>query len=102
MDECGSVPQQNYGEFSEWLHRQVGNQHIPISGSLEVTLRCNLRCQFCQNWEISCVEIPAPGHGSRQLEPTKAIEMATKMIDYETGTYRLASYRKKPAIPAAA
>lgn len=47
MDECGSTPQLGYGEFSEYLHRQVGNQHIPISGSLEVTMRCNLRCQHC-------------------------------------------------------
>jgi radical SAM protein with 4Fe4S-binding SPASM domain len=47
MDDCGSIPQLGYGEFSEWLHRRVGNQRIPISGSLEVTLRCNLRCQHC-------------------------------------------------------
>jgi MoaA/NifB/PqqE/SkfB family radical SAM enzyme len=47
MDDCGGIPQLGYGEFSEWLHRRVGNQHIPISGSLEVTMRCNLRCQHC-------------------------------------------------------
>jgi radical SAM protein with 4Fe4S-binding SPASM domain len=47
MDDCGGIPQQGYGEFSDWLHRKVGNQRIPISGSLEVTMRCNLRCQHC-------------------------------------------------------
>jgi radical SAM protein with 4Fe4S-binding SPASM domain len=47
MDDCTGIPELGYGEFSEWLHRKVGNQHIPISGSLEVTLRCNLRCQHC-------------------------------------------------------
>lgn len=47
MDDCGSIPQQKYGEFSAWLHQQVGNQHIPISGSFEVTNRCNLRCTHC-------------------------------------------------------
>jgi radical SAM protein with 4Fe4S-binding SPASM domain len=47
MDDCGGIPQLGYGEFSERLHRRVGNQRIPISGSLEVTMRCNLRCQHC-------------------------------------------------------
>ena len=47
MDDCSSIPQLGYGEFSERLHRKVGNQHIPIAGSLEVTMRCNLRCQHC-------------------------------------------------------
>ncbi len=47
MDDCSGIPQLGYGEFSEWLHKKVGNQRIPISGSLEVTMRCNLRCQHC-------------------------------------------------------
>lgn len=47
MDDCSSIPQLGYGEFSDWLHRKVGDQRIPISGSLEVTQRCNLRCQHC-------------------------------------------------------
>ncbi len=47
MDDCSSIPQLGYGEFSEWMHRKVGNQHIPIVGSFEVTLRCNLHCQHC-------------------------------------------------------
>ncbi len=47
MEDCSSITQLGYGEFSQWLHRKVGNQHIPISGSMEVTMRCNLRCQHC-------------------------------------------------------
>lgn len=47
MDDCGGIPQQGYGDFSAWLHKRVGNQHIPVSGSFEVTMRCNLRCQHC-------------------------------------------------------
>jgi len=47
MDDCSGIPQLEYGEFSEWLHQRVADQHIPISGSLEVTTRCNLRCQHC-------------------------------------------------------
>lgn len=47
MDGCTGIPELGYGEFSEWLHRRVGNQRIPISGSLELTMRCNLRCEHC-------------------------------------------------------
>lgn len=47
MTECEGLPQLAYGDFSEWLHKKIGNQRIPISGSLEVTERCNLRCVHC-------------------------------------------------------
>jgi radical SAM protein with 4Fe4S-binding SPASM domain len=47
MDDCNGLSDLGYGEFSEWLHQKVGDQRIPVSGSLEVTLRCNLRCQHC-------------------------------------------------------
>ena len=67
MDDCGGIPQQGYGEFSDWLHQRVGNQRIPLQGSLEVTMRCNLRCQHCyipteqrasrDNKELSFTEI---------------------------------------------
>jgi radical SAM protein with 4Fe4S-binding SPASM domain len=67
MEECGSIPQQGYGEFSEWLHRRVGNQHIPVSGSLEVTLRCNLRCQHCY--------IPTERRASRSERELSLVEI---------------------------
>jgi pyruvate formate lyase activating enzyme len=34
---------------------------------------CNFHCKGCQNWEISCVDIP---RGSRQLPPEREIELA--------------------------
>ena len=37
---------------------------------------CNFHCQDCQNWEISCIEIPEPGRGSREIQPQEAIELA--------------------------
>jgi radical SAM protein with 4Fe4S-binding SPASM domain len=45
--ECESFPTTGYGEFSQRLHQKAASQHIPISGSLEVTQRCNLRCSHC-------------------------------------------------------
>lgn len=45
--ECPYVPSVGYGEFRDRLHLQVAGQRIPLSGSLEVTFRCNLRCRHC-------------------------------------------------------
>jgi len=39
------------------------------------TWGCNFHCQDCQNWEISCVDIP---NTSQQLLPEKEIELARK------------------------
>ena len=37
---------------------------------------CNFHCIHCQNWEISCVNIPDAERGSYDVKPEKAIEMA--------------------------
>ena len=45
--ECSSINFLNYGDFSERLHHKLSQDHIPLNGSLEVTMRCNLRCEHC-------------------------------------------------------
>jgi radical SAM protein with 4Fe4S-binding SPASM domain len=45
--DCEQFPKIAYGEFSERLHQKAASLHIPISGSIEVTQRCNLRCTHC-------------------------------------------------------
>ncbi|MGB8991647.1 MAG: radical SAM protein [Desulfobaccales bacterium] len=45
--ECPHIPEINYGAFSLRLHEQVFGQRLPLSGSLEITHRCNLRCAHC-------------------------------------------------------
>jgi len=40
---------QKYAEWSLRIHQQVVAQRIPISGSIEVTRRCNLKCIHCYN-----------------------------------------------------
>jgi radical SAM protein with 4Fe4S-binding SPASM domain len=65
--ECPSIINLGYGAFSEKLHRNANQQRIPLSGSLEVTMRCNLRCEHCyipfskragaQQGELSLAEI---------------------------------------------
>lgn len=40
---------QNYGDWSLDLHQRVVAQRVPVSGSVEITQRCNLRCAHCYN-----------------------------------------------------
>jgi radical SAM protein with 4Fe4S-binding SPASM domain len=40
---------QSYQDWSLSLHERVVAQRIPISGSIEVTRRCNLSCVHCYN-----------------------------------------------------
>lgn len=44
---CPSLFDLGYGAFSEQLHAKVSQQRIPINGTFEVTMRCNLRCEHC-------------------------------------------------------
>jgi MoaA/NifB/PqqE/SkfB family radical SAM enzyme len=45
--ECPHIPLINYGEFSKRLHDKVVGNRVPITGSIEVTVRCNLHCAHC-------------------------------------------------------
>jgi len=45
--DCISTHDLSYGAFSERLHARVGQNRLPLNGSLEVTARCNMRCEHC-------------------------------------------------------
>jgi len=45
--DCPSLINLGYGSFSESLHAKVSQRRIPLNGSIEVTMRCNLRCEHC-------------------------------------------------------
>ena len=45
--ECPHIPEIRYGDFSKRLHEKIAEKRIPISGSLEVTARCNNNCVHC-------------------------------------------------------
>jgi len=55
---------QKYAEWSLRLHEQVVAQRVPISGSIEVTRRCNLKCIHCYN------NLPLGDHKARLSELT--------------------------------
>ncbi len=38
-----------YADFSLGVHRRLAGKRIPLSGAVEVTRRCPLRCLHCYN-----------------------------------------------------
>ena len=45
--ECPAIPKISFVQFSERLHKDLSTERIPLSGSIELTFRCNLRCVHC-------------------------------------------------------
>jgi radical SAM protein with 4Fe4S-binding SPASM domain len=45
--DCPYIPQLPYSEFGRRLQAALGKQRVPLSGSIELTERCNLRCAHC-------------------------------------------------------
>ncbi len=45
--DCPSIQDLSYESFSSYLHGRFSRERIPLNGSLEVTSRCNLRCEHC-------------------------------------------------------
>lgn len=45
--DCPYVPELGYGDFSKRLVGRLAGRRYPISGSVEMTFRCNLHCQHC-------------------------------------------------------
>ena len=62
--ECPRIPVTTYTEFSSRIHDKTAGQRIPISGSIEVTARCNLRCVHCY------INLPAGDIDAKQKELT--------------------------------
>jgi len=60
--ECVSVPSIDCSEFCRRLQGQVSGRRIPLTGSIEVTARCNLRCAHCY------INLPAADTKARQEE----------------------------------
>jgi radical SAM protein with 4Fe4S-binding SPASM domain len=50
--DCPHIPITGLGAFSRRMHDRVIRERIPLSGSIELTWRCNLRCQHCYLDEV--------------------------------------------------
>ena len=42
-----TIPEMSYGEFGTLLSRAGAPERVPLSGSMEITFKCNLRCVHC-------------------------------------------------------
>ena len=45
--DCPHIPELGYGEFGKQFRERVAGKRFPLGGSVELTFRCNLRCQHC-------------------------------------------------------
>jgi radical SAM protein with 4Fe4S-binding SPASM domain len=45
--DCSHIPELSYAEFGRRMHDRITGKRIPLSGSFELTFRCNLRCKHC-------------------------------------------------------
>lgn len=62
--ECTHIPVSNIAEFVKRLYGNAPGRRIPISGSIEVTARCNLRCAHCY------INLSACDHEAKSRELT--------------------------------
>jgi len=80
-NEAGTLFNLNYAHTSsvavDPVEKKPLNHLFP--GSLCFSLGgwgCNFHCMHCQNWEISCANIPNEGRGKAEVPPQKAVELA--------------------------
>lgn len=78
VNRDGRLYAMNYAEVSSVAVDPIEKKPLFhfFPGSLAFSLGswgCNFHCKHCQNWEISCADIPA---GSQQLLPQREIELA--------------------------
>lgn len=45
--DCPTIPELSYSAFGQRLSQRIKGERIPITGSFELTHRCNLRCAHC-------------------------------------------------------
>lgn len=45
--DCPYIPDLKYSDFAQRLRANIGDKRVPLSGSVELTFRCNLRCKHC-------------------------------------------------------
>ncbi len=62
--ECPYAPELSYSEFGEQLRSKIGKKRVPVTGSMELTERCNLKCAHCY------INLPANDQRARRKELT--------------------------------
>jgi len=80
LNRAGKLYARNYAETSsvaaDHIEKKPLFHFFPATYAFSLgTWGCNFHCQHCQNWEISCVDLPPT---SQQLVPEKEIELTKK------------------------
>jgi len=75
--DCPYIPLVSYSDFSLRLQQKVSSQRIPLTGSLEVTARCNLHCVHCY------INLPANESGAlkREFSETEIKNVIDQIVD---------------------
>ena len=78
VNRDGKIFAMNYAEVSSMAPDHIEKKPLFhfFPGTYAFSLGswgCNFHCKGCQNWEISCMDIP--GRGSQQLLPEREIEL---------------------------
>jgi radical SAM protein with 4Fe4S-binding SPASM domain len=74
--DCLHIPDLAYSDFSQRLHKAVWQQRVPLVGSLELTYRCNLRCQHCY---LDSVHGGLPGQ--KELSTAEVKRILDEVVD---------------------
>jgi len=80
INRDGTLYTMNYGQVSSVASDHIEKKPLfhffPATFALSLgTWGCNFHCQHCQNWEISCSDIPA---SSQYLSPEQEIKLAQR------------------------
>lgn len=80
INRDGTLYTMNYAEVSSIANDPIEKKPLFhfFPGTFVFSLGtwgCNFHCKDCQNWEISCVDIPAT---SQQLSPVREVELTKK------------------------
>ena len=77
--DCLDIPKMGFGAFSRQMHAKVIQERIPIAGSIELTTRCNLRCQHCY---LEGMQAGIPG--KKELSVSKIRNIFDQVVDEGT------------------
>lgn len=77
--DCPYIPELKYSDFGQRLRERIAEKRVPLSGSMELTFQCNLRCKHCYLDEVHN-GIP----GQQELSTEEWYDLLDQMADLGT------------------
>jgi radical SAM protein with 4Fe4S-binding SPASM domain len=75
--ECAQTDWLSDKEYLQQFNRKVAEQRVPLSGSIDLTHRCNLRCVHCYLGDRESVR----GNGKQELDTAQWISIIDQITD---------------------